>query len=76
MSARGKNARSSSVESPAPATSNRTVHETPWVCWRVLGGCGQRFGLNFGGGPCPECGEYAVTRVVLHKPAAPEASVS
>lgn len=47
---------------------NRVVFETPWVCWRLLGGCGHTFGLNFAGGACPHCEEYAVSRFKLVEP--------
>lgn len=53
---------------PAPISSSRVVHETPWRCWPAAGGCGHTFGLSFSGGPCPHCGEYAVTRVTFREP--------
>ena len=44
---------------------NAVVHETRWVCWPLLGGCGATHGMNFQGGACPRCGEYAVARIKL-----------
>lgn len=56
------------AKAPKPIAESRVKHETPWTCWRIVGGCGRVFGLNFPGGPCPDCGAFAVTRVVLIKP--------
>lgn len=58
---------------PAPIAENRVKYETPWTCWPVVGGCGHVFGLNFPGGPCTQCGEFAVTRVLTVRPAVQEA---
>lgn len=53
---------------PRAAVYNRLVHETPAVCWPVLGGCGTRLGLTFAGGACPHCGAFAVAPIKLVDP--------
>jgi hypothetical protein len=57
----------------SPLAVNLVVHETRWSCWPAVGGCGHVFGLNFPGGPCPECGKFAVTRAVFLAPAGRDA---
>lgn len=52
---------------PRVAT-NRVVHETGWVCWAALGGCGHYHGLNFAGGACTECGAFLVMQFKLVDP--------